>query len=247
MTDETPYAEPDAAIETVLVAHGAPSDPEPQEEAIRALAAEVGALLPGARILGATLAKPGALEAALGACAAPSVYPFFMAQGWFTGTVVPREMEKAGRPGARVLTPFGTDPGITDLVLRAALDGARAAGIVPGDATLFLAAHGSAVSRGSASATADLVRRLAAGPFARVVSGFVEEAPYLVDTARAIEGPALCLPLFALTAGHVEDDIPQALAEANFGGPLLPAVGAHPGTPAMIAAAIAREMTGAPA
>ena len=54
-------------------------------------------------------------------------------------------------------------------------------------------------------------------------------------------GLALCLPLFTLQAGHVEGDIPQALAEAGFEGPLLAHIGAHPAVPRLIAAALKRE------
>lgn len=225
----------------MIVAHGAPSEPAPQQRAVEALAARVGAELPGARILGATLAAPGAFAAALAECAAPVVYPFFMARGWFTGTVLPRELVGAGRSGVPILPPFGTDPEFEGLVRDAALDGARAAGTAAGGATLLLAAHGSRVSRGSAEATEALMIALASGPFGRVRAGFIEEAPFLVDAARAIAGPALCLPLFALAAGHVTGDIPDALAAAGFEGPLLPPVGAHSAVPGLIAAAIARE------
>jgi sirohydrochlorin ferrochelatase len=75
--------------------------------------------------------------------------------------------------------------------------------------------------------------------FARVVAGFVEEPPYLADAARDL-GPAVCLPFFALRAGHVETDVPEALAAAAFDGPLLPEIGAHPDVPALIADALRR-------
>ncbi|MDT8346035.1 MAG: CbiX/SirB N-terminal domain-containing protein, partial [Thermohalobaculum sp.] len=53
-----------------------------------------------------------------------------------------------------------------------------------------------------------------------------------------IDGPALCLPLFAGRAGHVEDDLPAALAEARFSGPTLAPIGTDPEIPALIAAAL---------
>ncbi len=60
-----------------------------------------------------------------------------------------------------------------------------------------------------------------------MTTGFVEETPSLADAARDLT-PAICLPFFALRAGHVVDDVPAALAEAGFTGPLLPAIGEHP-------------------
>lgn len=224
----------------LIVAHGSPAEPEPQEARLRALAAAVGALLPGWRVAGATLAAEGALEAALDGMRAPVVYPFFMAQGWFTNTNLPRRLAAAGAADARQVAPFGADPDLPGLMARVAAEAAEAAGITPARATLLLAAHGSQVSRRSADTTHTMARALAARTsFARVTVGFVEEAPFLAEAARGI-GPGVCLPFFALRAGHVEDDVPQALAEAGFEGPLLPAIGEHPAVAGLIAQALLR-------
>lgn len=227
------------ASEALIVAHGAPADPAPQEAALHALAAAVAARLPGWRVRGATLAAPGALEAALADLSAPLVFPFFMAEGWFTGRELPRRLAAAGAGGLTQLRPLGTLPGLVALCAEAAAAGAQAAGFDPAASALLLAAHGSAVSRTStltAEATADALR--ARRLFARVATGYVEEAPFLADAARGLH-PAVCLPFFALAAGHVTEDVPSALAEAGFAGPLLPPIGAHPGVPGLIAAALA--------
>ena len=222
-----------------LVAHGAPSDPAPQEAALAALAAAVAPHLPGWRIGSATLAMPGALEAAVAAHPGALVYPFFMAEGWFTGTHLPERLARAGAPGARILTPFGADPELVSLIARVAETGATDHGLDPNATTLLIAAHGSQRSRRSADTTHALVAALrASGRFAAVTCGFVEETPFLAEAAR-LEGPALCLPFFALTAGHVVDDVPEALDSAGFAGPLLPPIGAHPEVPALIARALA--------
>lgn len=224
----------------LIVAHGAPAEPGPQEAAMQALAGRVASHLPGWQVAGATLAAPGALEAALerlgpGALA----YPFFMARGWFTGRELPRRLALAGAQELRQLAPFGTDPALPALMARVALEAAAQAGLDPARTTLLLAAHGSKVSRTSADTThamaADLRRRT---PFA-VTVGFVEEPPFLADAAR-IAGPALCLPFFALRAGHVAGDVPEALEQAGFRGPLLPAIGEHPEAARLIAAALLR-------
>ncbi|MDX5358008.1 MAG: cobalamin biosynthesis protein CbiX [Rhodobacterales bacterium] len=226
----------------LIVAHGSPADPAPQEAALQALAAQVGAHLPGWTVLGATLAMPGALETALDQVGPDAmIYPFFMAQGWFTGRELPRRLTAAGARGRRQLDPFGTDPDLPALMARVATDGAATHGLPPRASTLLLAAHGSKVSRTSADSTyamADHLRRLT--DFAHIEVGFVEESPFLDDAAR-IDGPALCLPFFALRAGHVAGDVPEALAKAGFSGPLLPAIGEHPQAAALIAAALMRQ------
>ena len=65
----------------LIVAHGQPGEPAPQQAAVEALAARVAGHLPDARVQGATLAMPGALAAADDATL---IYPLFMATGWFT-------------------------------------------------------------------------------------------------------------------------------------------------------------------
>lgn len=230
----------------LIVAHGSPADPDPQEQALQALAARVQARMPGWQVRGATLAMPGALEAALATLPAPLIYPFFMAQGWFTGRELPRRLAAAGAGDLCQMAPFGVDPSLPALVARVATAGALAGGLDIAKSTLLLAAHGSKVSRTSADSTLAMAEQMRAlTGFARVAVGFVEEAPFLADAARDL-GPAVCLPFFALRAGHVAGDVPEALEQAAFSGPLLPEIGAHDATATLIAAALRRQATGAP-
>ena len=96
----------------LLLAHGQPSAPAGPEAAMAALARAVARLLPGWQVRGATLAAPGALEAALAAFgpAPVAVYPHFMTDGWFVGTRIPDRLAAAGRHDCPVLAPFGRDP-----------------------------------------------------------------------------------------------------------------------------------------
>ncbi|MCA1296771.1 CbiX/SirB N-terminal domain-containing protein [Stappia indica] len=230
----------------VIVAHGSPKDPEPQERALTALAARVATRVPGLTVRGATLAADGALEAALDGLDAPLVYPFFMADGWFTRKQLPRRLAAAGQNGARCLAPFGADPALIDLLVRTALDTARAAGLSPANTTLVLAAHGSGRHSSSDVTAHDSARALSArGHFRQVVTGFIEQPPFLADVTRRA-GPALCLPFFSLRAGHVLDDIPGALADAGFDGPVLPPIGLHGDVPGLIAATLTKTLQEVP-
>lgn len=221
----------------LIVAHGSPADPEPQERWITALADRVAQLLPDWQVRGTTLAMPGALEAAVAALPGALIYPWFMAEGWFTRTLLPRRLRAAGLDRPRQLPAFGHEPALAALLARSATEAAFAHGL-PVTATLLLAAHGSQVSRASATRTGELAAELRKLTRFRIVTGFVEEAPFLRDAAR-IDGPALCLPLFATRAGHVAQDVPAALARAGFTGPLLPAIGEHPDAPCLAAATLA--------
>lgn len=226
--------------DAVIVAHGSPGEPLPQEKAIGALAAEVAARLPGWTVRGATLALPGSLAESLDGLERPLVYPFFMAEGYFTGEVLPRRLSQL-RADTRQLPAFGSDPDLPRIVGEAAMSGAHDAGLVPQSSTLLLAAHGSRVSPASRTATMRLVERLSAVlPFQEVLAGFIEEPPFLATIARDL-GDAICLPLFTLGAGHVLNDVPEALAEARFKGPLLQHIGAHPAVSGIVSAALQRH------
>lgn len=223
----------------LIVSHGSPSAPARPEAAMQGLAGRVAALLPGWLVRGATLAAPGALEAARAAVGpgAP-VYPHFMADGWFVSEELPRRLVACG-PLPPVLSPLGLDPALPGLCLRRAREAAAAAGIDPAGAVLLVAAHGSPSDpRAGAAARAVCARIAATHMFAEVRPGFVDEPPYIAEAAR-IAGPALCLPLFAGRAGHVLSDLPEALAEAAFAGPVLPPIGLDPEIPALIAASLA--------
>lgn len=231
-----PATDPRAAV---IVAHGSPSDPPSQERAIRALAAQVGAFLPGWAVHGATLAAPDRFEAALARAPAPLVYPFFMARGWFTETCLIRRI---GEQPASVAAPFGVEPGLAALAasrLRAAM---ALQHWEPRDTALLVAAHGSASCARSADSALALTRALGGALGMRTAcTGFIEQPPHLAHQARGL-GQAICLPFFATRAGHMTDDLPAALEKADFAGPVLPAFADLPETPALIAQGLARAM-----
>ncbi|HSF95847.1 MAG TPA: CbiX/SirB N-terminal domain-containing protein, partial [Thermohalobaculum sp.] len=191
-----------------------------------------------------TLAAPGALEAALGRLRSGArllVFPHFMADGWFSTEELPRRLRKAGAGEFAILPAFGLDPAVHRLCLGLARDAVAAH--APGTAGLLLAAHGSPSDPRPAAAAYQAAKFLeASGTFREVRVGFIDEAPYLADAAR-MASPAVCLPYFAGRAGHVETDVPQALAKADFPGRLLQPVGFGPLVPGIIAAALARAAT----
>lgn len=218
----------------VIVAHGQPSDPDPAEAELAGLAARVAAHLPGWQIGSATLAAEGQLARAV-AGGSGLIYPLFMAGGWFTRTHLPQRLAGAGGQGWRILDPFGCDPHVQDLTLTLAREA-----YVAGARELVLAAHGSSRSPAPSDIAHDMAARIAASlPFTRVEAAFIDQSPRLADL-QGFGPQAVCLPFFAARGGHVETDLPEALAEAHFPGQILPPVGADPRAEALIAAAIAR-------
>jgi sirohydrochlorin ferrochelatase len=217
----------------LIVAHGQPSDPAPAARALRRLAGEVQDLMPGWQVQSATLAEPGSIASAVGKRTRGVVYPMFMAGGWFTRVQIPARLSDAGAtvgPGGwQVLEPFGCDPAVHDLCV----DLVRRSGA----ADAILAAHGSFKSAAPSDIAHHVAARIARETGARVAAGFIDQDPRL---ATLTEVAGVCLPFFAAEGGHVTGDLPRALAEAGFKGPILPPVGLDPRVPGIIAAAILR-------
>lgn len=221
----------------MILAHGQPSDPLPAATEVEALASAVGLHLPGWRVRAATLAEPGALERLAGE--EPGlVFPLFMAAGWFTSVAVPARLEAAGVTGWRQMAPMGLIREVQDLAVRVATES--------GAPEVLVAAHGSGRSRAPAEVAQAVAARIAeAGVAQRVECGFIEEPPYLCNVT-GWSAHAVCLPFFAMAGGHVQNDLPEALAEAGFAGQILPALGLHPDIPGLIARAALRAAGVAP-
>ncbi|MDB6452205.1 sirohydrochlorin chelatase [Falsirhodobacter sp. 20TX0035] len=211
----------------LIVAHGQPSDPAPAAAEIAALAARVADHLPGWDVRSATLAEPDALVQ--GVAGAPGlVYPLFMAEGWFTQTHLPKRLAEAGGEDWHILPPFGTDPAIAALTV----DLARAVG-----RSILLAAHGSFRSSAPSQIAHDMAARIAAETGLAARAAFIDQSPQIAEVAATMRDAA-CLPFFAARGGHVIEDLPTALDQANFTGPRLDPVGLDPRVPAIIAAAL---------
>ncbi len=243
MTQSTLPALP--ALPALIVAHGQPSAPAPAEAELAALAAAVAGHAPNPRVASATLAQSGALAAALGALGPQGVvFPMFMAGGWFTRVALADQMRAAGAVvgsgGWQVLEPFGCDPlvhGLARDMVAEALTGQDLR-----RAEVLIAAHGSFKSAAPSDVAFALARSLQSDlGLARCSAAFIDQSPRLADATGFGPG-AVCLPFFAAMGGHVSEDIPRALAEARFGGRVLPPLGLHAKVPEIIAAAISRAM-----
>ncbi|MFU8834092.1 MAG: CbiX/SirB N-terminal domain-containing protein [Roseovarius sp.] len=223
----------------IIVSHGQPSDPDPAEAELVAFAQRVSEALPGWHVGAATLARPGALDAALAAAGpAPRIYPLFMTEGWFTGDALRKRLSAA--PEAVILRPLGVSPALPALAADLLRDRIAAAGWVPSEVQVFIAAHGSGRSPNSARDTRAFAAALGALlPLAEIRVGFVEEAPYLADAARGLGEKSLCLPFFAAEGGHVVDDVPEALDATGFAGQRLRPIGTAPAVPDLVAREIA--------
>ncbi|UVO38954.1 hypothetical protein KUL72_11630 [Bradyrhizobium arachidis] len=144
------------------------------------------------------------------------VYPLFASSGYFTRDRLVALIDEANREGRhiRILPPLGLDPGLPDLVVAFARNAARERGFAARASNVILLAHGSrrnSASRNDTERIAEVVRRRAV--FAQVEPAFLEERPFLADTASTLSGPTVVVGLFSGEGLHGARDAPRLIVE----------------------------------
>jgi sirohydrochlorin cobaltochelatase len=153
-----------------------------------------------------------------------SVVPNFISEGYFTQTVIPRELELEARitkrPSGQIWNycePVGNHSAVTELLLKRAEETAPA--VDPRQTTLLIVAHGTDLNENSARAAkreADRIRAL--GKYSAVLNVYMEEPPLisnwriLTDTSNVI-----VVPFFIADGLHSYEDIPVLLGIAEEG------------------------------
>ena len=159
--------------------------------------------------------------------AVPEVYvvPNFISEGYFTQTVVPRELELSGRITKRsngqiwrYCEPVGNHPLMTELLLRRAHE--IAPGIQESETSLLIAAHGTDLNENSAVAAkreAEKIRAL--GKYAAVLNVYMEEPPLVSDWRKLTKSQnVVVVPFFISDGLHSYEDIPRLLGMAVAAG-----------------------------
>jgi sirohydrochlorin cobaltochelatase len=146
------------------------------------------------------------------------VVPNFISEGYFTQTVIPRELELTGRTSRRpdgqiwnYAAPVGSHALMTELLLQWAREIAPA---VPEDETSFLiVAHGTDLNDNSAVAAkreAAKIREL--NRYANVLNVYMEEFPLVSDWQTLTDTPnVVVVPFFISDGLHSYEDIPALL------------------------------------
>ena len=146
------------------------------------------------------------------------VVPNFISEGYFTQTVVPRELELNGRITKRsngqiwrYCEPVGNHPLMTELLLKRARD--VAPDVDPAETSLLIVAHGTDLNENSAVAAkreAEKIRAL--GKYAAVLNVYMEEPPLVSDWRKLTETPnVVVVPFFISDGLHSYEDIPILL------------------------------------
>src|ERR1700757_790778 len=146
------------------------------------------------------------------------VVPNFISEGYFTQTVIPRELELNGatteRPSGQTwkyCQPVGNHPAMTELLLKRASE--IAPDVDPGETSLMIVAHGTDLNENSAVAAkreAEKIRAL--GKFAAVLNVYMEEQPLVSDWREFTKTPnVVVVPFFISDGLHSYVDIPQLI------------------------------------
>lgn len=146
------------------------------------------------------------------------VVPNFISEGYFTQTVIPRELELSGRTTERIdgqlwhyCEPVGNHPSMTELLLE------RARGVAPGvpesETSLLIVGHGTNLNDNSAVAAKREVEAIARlNRYGAVLNTYMEEAPLISDWAALTQTPnVVVVPFFIADGLHSYEDIPVLL------------------------------------
>lgn len=146
------------------------------------------------------------------------VVPNFISEGYFTQTVIPRELELNGRITKRAngqtwnyAEPVGNHPSVTDLLVQRARE--IAPSVPETDTSLLIVAHGTDLNENSAVAAkreAEKIRGL--GRYANVLNVYMEEFPLVSDWRVLTSTPnVVVVPFFISDGLHSYEDIPRLL------------------------------------
>ena len=146
------------------------------------------------------------------------VVPNFISEGYFTQTVIPRELELDGVTTKRAngqiwkyCQPVGNHPAMTELLLKRARE--VAPGVDPVATSLLIVAHGTDLNENSAVAAkreAEDIRAL--GRFAEVLNVYMEEPPLVSDWRKLTKTRnVVVVPFFISDGLHSYVDIPRLI------------------------------------
>lgn len=158
-------------------------------------------------------------------CARVVVVPLFLAEGYFSRVVVPRELGLAygltttASRQIHLLSPIGADPELDGLVSDRA-HSALPEGSAHDEALVVVLGHGTRLDPRSADTVLRVCRRLERrSEFARVAPAFIDQEPRLAGvTDRAAEPLIVVVPFLVAAGFHGGGTVPEELAATGSGG-----------------------------
>ena len=150
------------------------------------------------------------------------VVPNFISEGYFTQTVIPRELELNGRITRRANgqswhygEPVGNHSLMTELLVQRARE--IAPNISESETSLLIVAHGTDLNENSAvAAKREAAKIRALNRYANVLNAYMEEKPLVSDWQLLTSTPnVIVVPFFISDGLHSYQDIPVLLGIAD--------------------------------
>jgi len=210
----------------VIVGHGSTTNPDSSEPNHR-LADAIRERGIFDQVLCCFWKEEPSMREVMHSVSSPDVYilPNFISEGYFTQTVIPRELQLEGsltqRNGMiiRYCEPVGNHPSMTEVLLKRARE--TAPGVPTKETSLLIVGHGTNLNDNSAKAAKTQVRLLSElGLYAEVLPTYMEEAPLISDwAAMTTQENVVVIPFFISDGLHSYQDIPVLLGIREEVGP----------------------------
>lgn len=145
------------------------------------------------------------------------VVPNFISEGYFTQSVIPRELGLDGPitqingKTVRYCEPVGNHALMTDALLKRARE--VAPDVPPEQTTVFIVGHGTNLNDNSAKAAKDQVKKIRdLSAYGEVLSAYMEEPPLIAEWDTLSSQPnVIVVPFFIADGLHSYEDIPVLL------------------------------------
>ena len=210
----------------VIVGHGSTTNPD-SSEPNHLLADAIRAQGIFDEVLCCFWKEEPSMREILHSVSSPDVYivPNFISEGYFTQTVIPRELELEGfmtrRNGKTILycEPVGNHSSMTEVLLKRARE--TAPGIPESETSLLIVGHGTNLNDNSAKAAKSQCRIISEmGLYPEVLPTYMEEAPLISDWASMTsQQNVVVIPFFISDGLHSYQDIPVLLGIREEVGP----------------------------
>ncbi|WP_350332925.1 sirohydrochlorin chelatase [Coralliovum pocilloporae] len=209
------HSEPETGL--LIVAHGERGG-KGNNDGLAQLTEAVSLALPELTVCSAVLNGEQSLEDVLSRMRNERilVYPYFLSDGYFVRTVLPRRLGlsqtrcSALKRRFKILKPFGLSDMLPDLITSLVRDAAGNRDLSALD--VLIAAHGSTSGPRPKDCTEALAARLQAlGTFPAVRCAYISEPPFLEPAIETLHRPTVVVPLFAGEGAHGIEDIAAAL------------------------------------
>ena len=210
----------------VIVGHGSTTNPDSSEPTQR-MADSIRSQAVFDEVTCCFWKEEPSMREILHSVSSPNVYivPNFISEGYFTQTVIPRELELDGplthRNGKTIFycEPVGNHPSMTQVILKRALE--TAPGIPTEEISLLIVGHGTSLNDNSAKAAKTQVSLISSmNVYAEVLPSYMEEPPLISEWAEMTQQTnVVVVPYFISDGLHSYQDSPVLLGIRKEIGP----------------------------